>query len=410
MNYDEFEPLTESESDSGGYYSTGRPDRKRRVGLAMALSVLAVLCCGIFAVLSLFELHIEREAHRMSLTLVDRNPDVSATPVADTGTAELATKISKTPALQVAPSGSEGTALSLPDIYQKVIPSVVSVISSTPDISVSCTGIIMSADGYIITTAHIAEDSNALTVRLHDGVEYVATVAGSDKLSDLAVLKIDGTNLRAAEFGDSDKLNVGEPVVAIGNPHGTELGGTMTDGIVSGIHEDLSMDGRTLTAIQTNAVLGEGAYGGPIINLYGQVVGISTLTLGSYSSESLESLGFAVPISTAKGIVDELIENGRIPGRPSIGISGQSVPVAAQAYYRLPAGVYVDSVYPGSTAEIAGLMPGDIITAIDGETFSNIDQMNLVKNRYKSGDTVNLNVYRSGMEFSIYVVLEESKD
>lgn len=410
MNYDEFEPVSQSDADSGGYYSTGRPDRKRRVGLAMALSVLAVICCGTVALLSLYDLHIDHEADRMSLTLVDRNPDVSAMPVAESSMADFAPKSSKTPALQVAPSGSEGTALSLPDIYQKVIPSVVSVISSTPDASVSCTGIIMSADGYIITTAHIVEGSSALTVRLSDGVEYVATVAGSDKLSDLAVLKIDGTNLRAAEFGDSGKLNVGEPVVAIGNPHGAELGGTMTDGIVSGIHEDLSMDGRTLTAIQTNAVLGEGAYGGPIINLYGQVVGISTLTLGSYSSESTDSLAFAVPIGTAKAIVDELIENGRIPGKPSIGINGQSVPVAAQAYYRLPAGVYVDSVYPGSTAEIAGLLPGDIITAIDGETFSNIDQMNLVKNRYKSGDTVNLNIYRSGMEISIYVMLEESKD
>lgn len=409
MNYDEFEPVSQSESDSGGYYSTGRPDRKRRVGLAMALSVLAVVCCGTIALLSLYDLHIEHEADRMSLTLVDRNPDVSALPVAEASVAEFAQKISKKPALQVAPSGSEGTALSLPDIYQKVIPSVVSVISSTPDVSISCTGIIMSADGYIITTAHIVEGSRALTVRLHDGVEYVATVAGSDKLSDLAVLKIDGTNLRAAEFGDSGKLNVGEPVVAIGNPHGTELGGTMTDGIVSGIHEDLSMDGRTLTALQTNAVLGEGAYGGPIVNLYGQVVGISTLTLGSYSSESIESLGFVVPISTAKGIVDELIESGRIPGSPSIGINGQSVPAAAQAYYRLPAGVYVDSVIPGSTAEIAGLLPGDIITAIDGESFSSIDQMNLVKNRYKSGDTVSLNVYRSGMEVVIYVALEESK-
>ena len=188
MNYDEFEPLTESESDSGGYYSTGRPDRKRRVGLAMAMSVLAVLCCGTVALLSLYDLHIEREENRMSLTLVDRNPDVSATPVAEASMAEFATKISKTPSLQVVPSGSEGTALSLPDIYQKVIPSVVSVISSTPDVSVSCTGIIMSADGYIITTAHIVEDGDALTVRLHDGVEYVATVAGSDKLSDLAVL------------------------------------------------------------------------------------------------------------------------------------------------------------------------------------------------------------------------------
>ena len=408
MNYDEFEPVSQSDSDAGGYYSTGRPSRKRRMGLAMALSVLAVVCCGTVALLSLYDLHIEREADRMSLTLIDRNPEVSVLPVQEGNAAEFAPKITEIPQLQITPPGSEGTALSLPDIYQKVIPSVVSVISSTPERSHTCTGVIMSPEGYIITTSHITEGSSAITVQLSGGEEFIATVIGSDRLSDLAVLKIDGANLRAAEFGDSEKLNVGEPVVAIGNPLGAELSGSMTDGIISGIHEDLSLEGRTLTAIQTNAVLGDGAYGGPIINLYGQVVGVSTANLGSYSSEQTENLGFVVPIDTAKNIVDELIEHGRIPGRPAIGVNGQSVPAAAQAYYQLPSGVYVDEVVPGGAADAAGLMPGDIITAIDGETVSSVEQMQLIKNRYKSGDLVTLRVYRIGMEFDVTLVLGES--
>ena len=406
MNYDEFEPI--SQSDSGGYYSTGRPSRKRNVGLAMTLSVLAVVCCGALAMMSLFELHIERGADRVSLTLVDRNPNIAATPVAEGNVSEFLPKSTDTPQLQVTPSGNEGTALSFPDIYQKVIPSVVSVISSTPESSIACTGVIMSADGYIITTSHIVEGSSAITVLLSDGGEYIASIVGSDSLSDLAVLKIDGTNLRAAEFGDSEKLNVGEPVVAIGNTMGAGLEGTMTDGIISAIHEDLSLEGRTMTALQTNAVLGDGAFGGPIINLYGQVVGISTVSLGGYSSESAQMLGFAVPVDTAKGIIDELIEHGRIPGLPSIGISGQSVPAAAQAYYRLPAGVYVDGVTSGSSAAKAGLLPGDIVTAIDGEAISSVDQMNLIKNRYKSGDVVALSIYRTGTDFIVTVMLEES--
>lgn len=405
MNYDEFEPI--SQSDSGGYYSTGRPSQRRRVGLAMALSVLVVICCGTAALLSLYELHIERSTDRVSLTLIDRNLDISATPVAEGNAAALAPKPSDTPQLQLTPPGNEGTALSFPDIYQKVSPSVVSVISSTPETSNTCTGVIMSADGYVITTAHIVERSSALTVLSSDGEEYIATLVGSDSLSDLAVLKIDGTNLRCAEFGDSEKLNVGEPVVAIGTPLGAELSGTMTDGIISAIHEDLSFESRTMTALQTNAVLGSGAFGGPIINLYGQVVGISTRSLGSYSSEQTEELGFVVPIATAKGIVDELIEHGRIPGNPTIGISGQSVPAAAQAYYRLPSGVYIDEVDPGGAAAMAGLMPGDIITAIDGEKISNLEEMNLVKNRYKSGDMVTISVYRTGVEFPVTIVLGE---
>ncbi len=408
MNYDEFEPVSQSDSDAGGYYSTGRPSQKRRMGLAVALSVLTVVCCSTIALLSLYDLHIEREANRMSLTLIDRSPEVSVLPVQEGNVAEFAPKTEEIPQLQITPPGSEGTALSLPDIYQKVIPSVVSVISSTPESSHSCTGIIMSTEGYIITTAHITEASSAITVQLTGGEEFIATVIGSDRLSDLAVLKIEGENLRAAEFGDSEKLNVGEPVVAIGNPLGAELSGSMTDGIISGIHEDLSLEGRTLTAIQTNAVLGDGAYGGPIVNLYGQVVGVSTASLGSYSSEQTETLGFVVPIDTAKSIVDELIEHGRIPGRPTIGVTGQSVPTAAQAYYKLPTGVYVDKVAPGSAAAAADIRPGDIITAIDGETVSSTEQMQLIKNRYKSGDVITLTIYRFGMDINVILILGDS--
>ncbi len=406
MNYDEFEPV--SQPEDGGYYSTGRPSRKRRMGLAMTFSILAVLCCVSAAVLSLYELRLDRDAEGLSLRLVNRNPKVSATYHPDAALIDPVEPESEATQLQINGPGETGSVLSLQNIYQKVMPSVVSVIASTPESSRSSTGVLMSPEGYVITTAQIVEGSDAITVLLSDGSEYIASFVGSDSVSNLAVLKVDAEALPAAEFGDSKKLSVGEPLVAIGSAGGPELQGVMTDGIVSAIHKNLSLEGRTLTVLQTNAALGNGA-GGPLINLYGQVVGISTTTVGGYTNQSSDGLTFAIPLDCAKGILEELIANGKISGRPSLGISGQSVPAAAQAYYRLPAGIYIDEVSPGSGADRAGLQTGDILVAIDEEPVPSPEAMNAIKNRHKVGDVVTLHIYRTGTEFSVSIALSEAE-
>ena len=207
----------------------------------------------------------------------------------------------------------EKDALSLQEIYQKMNPSVVSIVSTLRSGTATGTGIIMSENGYIITTHHVIEGAYQLAVLTYDDTQYTAELIGSDAISDLAVLKIEAEGLTAAEFGDSDALRVGDSVVAIGDPLGIQLRGTMTNGIISAINRDLTVEDRKMTLIQTNAALNNGNSGGPLINCYGQVIGINTMKMSSYySSASVEGLGFAIPVSVAKPIIDELIENGYV--------------------------------------------------------------------------------------------------
>ena len=303
-------------------------------------------------------------------------------------------------------SDEEG-ALCLQDIYSSVIDSVVSISSMTSSGTASGTGIIMSSDGYVITNHHVITGALVISVLTNDNQEFEAALVGSDEMSDLAVLKIDARGLQAAEFGDSSKLRVGDSVVAIGDPLGVQLRGTMTNGIISAINRDLTVGDRTMTLIQTNAALNNGNSGGPLINCYGQVIGINTVKMSSYytATASVEGLGFAIPISVAKPIIDELIENGYVAGRPAIGISGDSLPSYYRTYYRLPEGVYVTSVNEGSDAKAKGIREGDIVTAINGERISSIDELNTVKNQYAAGDEVTLTVYRSGTYYEVTVTL-----
>ena len=303
-------------------------------------------------------------------------------------------------------SDEEG-ALCLQDIYSSVIDSVVSISSMTSSGTSSGTGIIMSSDGYVITNHHVITGALVISVLTNDNQEFEAALVGSDEMSDLAVLKIDARGLQAAEFGDSSKLRVGDSVVAIGDPLGVQLRGTMTNGIISAINRDLTVGDRTMTLIQTNAALNNGNSGGPLINCYGQVIGINTVKMSSYytATASVEGLGFAIPISVAKPIIDELIENGYVAGRPAIGISGDSLPSYYRTYYRLPDGVYVTSVNEGSDAKAKGIREGDIVTAINGERISSIDELNTVKNQYAAGDEVTLTVYRSGTYYEVTVTL-----
>ena len=301
----------------------------------------------------------------------------------------------------------EEDALCLQDIYSSVIDSVVSISSMTSSGTSSGTGIIMSQDGYVITNHHVITGALVISVLTNDNQEFEAALVGSDEMSDLAVLKIDARGLKAAEFGDSSKLRVGDSVVAIGDPLGVQLRGTMTNGIISAINRDLTVGDRTMTLIQTNAALNTGNSGGPLITCYGQVIGINTVKMSSYYSASatVEGLGFAIPISVAKPIIDELIENGYVAGRPAIGISGDSLPSYYRTYYRLPDGVYVTSVNEGSDAKAKGIREGDIVTAINGEKICSIDELNTVKNQYAAGDEVTLTIYRSGTYYEVTVTL-----
>lgn len=417
----------------------GRRSPRRKSGwLKGILAVLLVVAIsfGAFYLMRNVGVRLERTEDGVTLSMTNRSkqaePEQAEQPIpepsasAQTGTQTAAPQQTPQQPTQGAYVGSgtklnivssqessdttfsdEEDALCLQDIYSSVIDSVVSISSMTSSGTSSGTGIIMSSDGYVITNHHVITGALVISVLTNDNQEFEAALVGSDEMSDLAVLKIDARGLQAAEFGDSSRLRVGDSVVAIGDPLGVQLRGTMTNGIISAINRDLTVGDRTMTLIQTNAALNNGNSGGPLINCYGQVIGINTVKMSSYytASATVEGLGFAIPISVAKPIIDELIENGYVAGRPAIGISGDSLPSYYRTYYRLPEGVYVTSVNEGSDAKAKGIREGDIVTAINGEKICSIDELNTVKNQYAAGDEVTLTVYRSGTYYEVTVTL-----
>ena len=297
------------------------------------------------------------------------------------------------------------------DIYKKVNPSVVSVISTTAEGTGSGSGVIMSKDGYIITNNHVVDGAQSVSVQLSDSTSLDAEIIGTDEQTDLAVIKVTPTSdLTAAEFGDSDELEPGEYAYAIGSPGGVQFANTITGGRISAINRDLTVNDRVMTLIQTDASINNGNSGGALINKYGQVVGITSAKLSgnAFGSATVEGMGFAIPINTAKDIVDELIQNGYVSGRPSIGITGQNVESADGKV----SGVQVYSIDSRAKAASEGLQVGDVITAVDGTPTPDMDKVNELKQDKKAGDKLTLSVYRisTGKTLNITITLTDSHD
>ena len=297
------------------------------------------------------------------------------------------------------------------DIYKKVNPSVVSVISTTAEGTGSGSGVIMSKDGYIITNNHVVDGAQSVSVQLSDGTSLDAEIIGTDEQTDLAVIKVTPTSdLTAAEFGDSDELEPGEYAYAIGSPGGVQFANTITGGRISAINRDLTVNDRVMTLIQTDASINNGNSGGALINKYGQVVGITSAKLSgnAFGSATVEGMGFAIPINTAKDIVDELIQNGYVSGRPSIGITGQNVESADGKV----SGVQVYSIDSRAKAASEGLQVVDVITAVDGTPTPDMDKVNELKQDKKAGDKLTLSVYRisTGKTLNITITLTDSHD
>ena len=410
----------------------GRGRSRRRsnwLGTFVAILLLVILTCGVVYVTFFADVHVQRTGNGLLLYFGTRQaqpaethtvsqsetPAQAETPEADTSSALAAqpaedppsVEIESLPAAPATPASEDEAdgALSLQEIYKKCIGSVVSITASAQSGKSSGTGIVLSADGYLITNHHVIENAQVIAVQTSDDRQFQASIIGSDEASDLAVLKVDATDLQPAEFGDSGKLAVGDRVVAIGDPLGAQLRGTMTSGIVSAINRDLEVNDRTMTLIQTDAALNNGNSGGPLINCYGQVIGINTMKLRSYYSTTAEGLGFAIPMAVAKPILEELMENGYVAGRPAIGISYDTLPLAFRIYYNLPEGVYISAVYDGSDAQAKGVTAGDIITAVNGTRVTSIDELNRVKNEFTAGDSITLTLYNGGSYRDVEVTL-----
>lgn len=315
-----------------------------------------------------------------------------------------------------------GNPLTTPEIVDKVGPAVVGIINKTTygnaygyygsfygnlddEIEQSSgSGVIISSDGYIVTNNHVVENATSLTVILNTGKEYTGKIVGKDASTDLAVVKIDAKDLTFAQMGSSSSLRVGELAVAIGNPLGQEFAGTTTQGIISGLNRSVTVDNKTMNLIQTDAAINPGNSGGALVNEYGALIGINTVKI---SSETLEGLGFAIPIDEVKPIVQELITNGYVTGRPVIGIGGRAVTEKDAKAYNLKVGVYVSSMTPNGPAYLGGIKIGDIIVECDGEPIETVDDINKIKNKKNPGDELSLKVYRKDKYVNVKIVLGE---
>lgn len=310
-------------------------------------------------------------------------------------------------------------------VANTVLPSVVGItvnysvnsIFGQGESSATGSGIIISNDGYIVTNNHVIStestssyyqitQATSITVKLHDdSTEYTAEVIGTDSYTDLAIIKIDAQNLTAAKLGNSDNLKVGEFVMAIGNPLGMDS--TVTSGIVSALNREVEDDdGNSYTVIQTDAAINSGNSGGALVNSIGEVVGINSMKL---SGSDIEGIGFAIPISSATNIINQLINNGSVV-RPFIGISGSDVTENISNRYNVPQGVYIEEIHKDSSAEKAGLQVGDIITKINENTIKTISELNKIKYTYNVGDKITLTINRAGTEMTIDLILTEETE
>jgi serine protease Do len=271
----------------------------------------------------------------------------------------------------------------------------------------SGSGIIFDKAGYIITNQHVINGGGSIYVTLPGGKKLQAKVIGQDTMSDIAVLKVDADNLPAAKLGDSSKVRVGDLAVAIGNPMGEEYAGSVTSGIISALNRTMNIndDGysRRYKLIQTDAAINPGNSGGPLINKDGEVIGVNSI---KFTDTNVEGMGFAIPVNDVKSVVDQLMKSGYV-SRPYLGVSVSTVTdqMASQGSY--PQGAIIGSVEQGSSAGQAGLRLGDVIVEVDGVKVSSSDELINELMKHKAGDTVNLKIWRNGLDLSTSVKLGE---
>ncbi len=319
-------------------------------------------------------------------------------------------------------ANQSGQPLTTPEIVDKVGPAVVGIINKTTfgnaygqfgrfygdledEIEQSSgSGVIISSDGYIVTNNHVVENATKLTVILNNGDEYEAKAVGRDSSTDLALIKIEASNLTYAQMGTSSNLRVGEKAIAIGNPLGQEFAGTTTQGIISGLNRSVTIGDKTLNLIQTDAAINPGNSGGALVNEYGVLIGINTAKI---SSDTLEGLGFAIPIDEAKPIIQELMTNGYVTGRPVVGIAGRAVTKEDAQAYGLKIGVYVSSMTANGPAYMSGMKVGDIIVECEGQAIETVDDINEIKNKKSPGDELKFKVWRKSDYKELIVILGE---
>ena len=311
-------------------------------------------------------------------------------------------------------SKATGSVLSLQEVIARNENSVVAILTETVTTDFwagqyvtqgAGSGVIYREDGYIITNNHVIEGSSSITVTLHDGTEYPATLVATDELTDIAVIKIDATGLQPVTFGDMNKVSVGDAVIAIGNPLGT-LSGTATEGIISALEREITIDNKAMTLLQTSASINPGNSGGGLFDQYGNLIGI---VVAKSSGSDVEGLGFAIPVDKVESVAKSLVENGYVEGRPMAGITVIDLtdPSEAMKYGVSITGVYIKSV-TGEKAKAAGLQAGDLIYYLDDDKITSSSQLISLIQAHEVGDVVTFTVVRNNEILKYDVELVES--
>jgi serine protease Do len=408
-----------SGSGSGPSYSSfsgnsgGEPPKKRKTGLIILSSVLAGALTAVLVMVPVL-------SNWKNDVLSQLSGEPAPTAVSENASPEVQT-------LQLGSSSSPVISSDNPyiDIAAAVSPSVVAVINnqyvstafgngSTLEEAGSGSGVILTADGYIVTNNHVIDDADAITVTLSDGQEYPATLVGKDATTDLAVIKVEATGLTPVAIGDSSSVQVGEFVVAIGNPLGN-LTGTVTQGIVSAVNRELNVDGNTYNLIQTDAAINPGNSGGALVNSAGQLIGINSLksiTAGydSYGNAiAADGIGFAIPVNEAMPIIEALIKDGKI-ARPALGISVYEITLEDATNWSVPRGLLIRDTELGSPAATAGVQANDIITAVDGQTITSTAELKEILQSKDVGGTVSLTLWRNNQTGTLEVSIGDSNE
>ncbi len=404
------------QSQTEPFYNTSYKPKKKKKYITVPAAVISLIITAIISVtggammsnLGIFNNHLANQQYNSAqYSSVEDNINASNNIVEGSNT--TVNKIN-------------GQALTTPEIVDKVGPAVVGIINKTTfgnaygyygfyganlDEEIeqgSGSGVIISADGYIVTNNHVVENATKISVITNTGKEFDARVIGKDPSTDIAVIKIDVTGLIYAQMGTSSDLRVGDTAIAIGNPLGQEFAGTTTKGIISGLNRSVTIDNKSLNLIQTDAAINPGNSGGALVNEYGHLIGINTAKI---SSNTLEGLGFAIPIDEAKPIIEELVKNGYVTGRPVIGIGGRAVTKEDARAYNMKVGVYVLSLTPNGPAYMSGIKIGDIIVECEGEPIETVDDINEIKNKKSAGDEIKVKIYRQGQYHNITIILGE---
>ena len=398
---EEFEPKTNTQPSAPVNQPKHRSGLRKAVSAVLALALVVGSCGLTYAAVNnkwedkMQEATASISSMQQQLGALRNSGSVSATNVT----------------YAVSPEGAQTPRM----VYENNAKSVVAVSSTirstvygqTREGTSSGSGFIISDDGYVVTNRHVVEGATDVTVTLSTGDEYTAKVIGSDSLNDVALLKVEATGLPAVKLGSSDKLAIGDMVCAIGNPLGS-LTATLTVGYVSGKDRQVTTDNSTINMIQTDAAINSGNSGGPLFNMYGEVVGITSAKYSGTTSSgaSIEGISFAIPIDDVMSIIDDLQEYGYVTGA-YLGVTVTDTDAAAAKLYGMPTGAYVNSVEDGGAADRAGVQPKDIIIGLGDTDISNRTELTRVLRRFKAGDTTTITVIRSGERMTMDITLDE---